>query len=126
MPGVLKSAREVIKLCSSPATSNSIQLEWICSISRTASSVSLSIHPDMDSRCAYRPARPTREQTSGKILLLVTRRQPFPWDYLRWRRCAYDSDGPLIVRRSPLPGAPSSHVSKGLYSQSSGFHWLST
>jgi hypothetical protein len=40
----MSSAHSAIKLCPWPATSNSIQLEWICSISRTASFVSSPIH----------------------------------------------------------------------------------
>ena len=40
----MSSAQSAIKLCPCPATSNSIQLEWISSISRTASFVSSSIH----------------------------------------------------------------------------------
>src|SRR5713101_7336215 len=39
----MSSAHNAIKLRSSPATSNSIQLEWICSIFRRSASVSSSI-----------------------------------------------------------------------------------
>jgi len=53
----ISSAHNVIKLCSSPATSNSIQLEWICSISRTASSLSLSMRQISISRCRHRRGR---------------------------------------------------------------------